>query len=332
MKDLGLVSGDVLALIADSVICADEEGRILLFNRAAEQTFGYSASEVMGQHVELLLPQRHRAGHADQVRTFALGDGAANRLMGHRREVCGQRKTGEEFPAEANLSRKTVKGITVLTVVVRDITERKAAEEHREAIARELDHRIRNVLSVVNSLVSLTARSAANIQEFKESLLERLSALARTQSALRLGAQQSASLSELLLDELVQYRTPDGANIVIKGPLVSVGSSAAQTLALAFHELATNSAKFGALSHACGRVTVTSAFIGEGDKCQLIIEWRESEGPLVKPPTRQGFGTALIKQVVERTFRADVVLEYPPEGLVCRMTLPRTRVEAARHV
>lgn len=183
MKHLGLVSGDVLALIADSVICADEGGRVLLFNRAAEQAFGYSASEVIGQHVEMLLPQRHRAEHANQVRSFALGDGTTNRLMGHRREVCGQRKNGEEFPAEATVSRQSVKGSTVLTVVVRDITERKGLEEQRETIARELDHRIRNVLSVVNSLVSLTARSAANIEEFKESLLERLGALARTQSA-----------------------------------------------------------------------------------------------------------------------------------------------------
>lgn len=331
MKHLDLVSGDILDLIADSVICADEGGRVLLFNRAAEQAFGYSASEVIGQHVEMLLPQRHRAEHANQVRSFALGDGAASRLMGHRREVCGQRKNGEDFPAEATVSRQSVKGSTVLTVVVRDITERKGLEAQRETITRELDHRIRNVLSVVNSLVSLTARSAANIEEFKESLLERLGALARTQSALQLGAQQSATLRELVLNELVQYRIPDRANIIIEGPPVSVGSSAAQTLALAFHELATNSAKFGALSLACGRVTVTSAFIGEGNKGQLIIEWRESEGPRVEPPTRLGFGTTLIKHVIEKTFRGDVVVEYPPEGLVCRMTLSRARVEAAGH-
>jgi PAS domain S-box-containing protein len=327
-----MVTGDVLALVADSVICADEEGRILFFNRAAEQAFGYGVTEVIGQHVEMLIPQRHHAEHAVQVRSFALGDGSASRLMGHQREVCGRRKSGEEFPAEATVSRATVNGSAVLTVVVRDITERKELEEKREAIANELDHRIKNVLTVVNSLVSLTARSAVSVPEFKELLLERLGALARTQNALRSSTQLSASLSHLLDAELEQYRSPDGANIIVEGPPVSVGSGATQTLALAFHELATNSAKYGALSHAGGRVTITSSYIGEGKESHLVIEWRDSQGPLVKPPTRQGFGTAFIKQVIERTFRADVVLEYPPEGLICRMRLPRAKVEEAGHV
>lgn len=324
-----LVSGDVLALIADAVVCADEEGRILFFNRAAEQAFGYRASEVIGQNVEMLLPPRHRGEHTVQVRSFASGEGAASRLMGHQREVCGRRKNGEEFPAEATVSREVVKGRTVLTAVVRDITERKGLEQERAALANELDHRIKNLLSVVSALVSLTARSASNVKGFKDSLLERLGALARTQNTLRLGTHKSASLIELLGAELEQYRAPDGANIILEGSPVSVGSGATQTLSLAFHELATNSAKYGALSDARGRVTVTSIFVGEGNKSQLIIQWLESDGPLVKPPTRQGFGTAFIKQVIERTFQAEVILEFPPQGLICRMTLPRTKVEEA---
>jgi len=128
-----LLSGDVLALIADSVICADESGRILFFNKAAEHAFGYRDSEVIGQHVEMLLPQRHRTAHAIEVRSFASGEGTASRLMGHRREVCGRQKNGKEFPAEAAVSRESVNGSTVLTVIVRDITERKALEKEREA-------------------------------------------------------------------------------------------------------------------------------------------------------------------------------------------------------
>lgn len=323
-----LMSVDILSLIADSVICTDEDGRIVAFNRAAEESFGYSAGEVIGQQVEMLLPLRHRAEHVRQVSSFAVEDSVANRLMGHRRQVWGRRKNGEEFPTEAMVSRQTSNGTTILTVVHRDITERKELEEQRETIARELDHRIRNLLSVVSSLVSLSARSAGSVGQFKDSLLKRLSALAATQAALRYGARQSISLSELLLAELAQYRTPDGTNVIIEVPSVSVGSTPAQSLALAFHELATNSAKYGALSAAGGRVTVTSTLTGEGDKCQLVVEWRDAGGPPVKPPTRQGLGTTLIKEVVGRTFRGDVILEYPPEGLICRMTLPKAAVEA----
>ncbi len=101
-------------------------------------------------------------------------------------------------------------------------------------------------------------------------------------------------------------------------------------LALAAHELATNSAKFGALGKAGGRVAVTCALKGEGEKGVLVIEWREAGGPPVKPPKRQGFGTTLIKKVVARALQAEVALEYRPEGLVCRMTLPRATVEAGR--
>ncbi len=320
---------DVLALVADAVICTDEDGHILVFNQAAEQSFGYGASEVIGQPVEMLLPLNQRALHAFQVRNFALGDGAASRLMGERREVRGRRKNGEEFPAEAMVSRQTVDGRTILTVVVRDITERKELEDLREAVARELDHRMRNVLSVVNSLISLTAANAADVDEFKESLMGRLKALGAAQTALRFGEQTSASLSDLFLTELVQYRTPERTNLAVEGPPVAVGPTAAQILALTIHELATNSAKYGALRNAGGHVTVNWGYQGEGDN-QLIIQWQEAGGPLVKPPERKGFGTEMIKQLVGKALRADVAIEYRPEGLVCRMTLPRAKIEAGR--
>lgn len=321
---------DVLALVADSVICTDETGRILVFNRAAEESFGYSADEVMGRPVEMLLPQSDRLEHVQHVRTFALGDGAAHRLMGRRREVRGRRKNGEVFPAEAMVSRQTINGQTVLAVVHRDITERKALEDLREAAARELDHRMKNVLSVVHALVSISAASAGSVEEFQVSLTGRLRALAATQDALRSGAQLGSSLDALLLAELGQYQTPDGARVVIEGPPVAVGPEAAQLLALTIHELATNAAKYGALSQVGGRVTVTSAFQGDGDEGLLVIQWREAGGPPVKTPKRKGFGTRLIKKVVARALRADVVIEYPPEGLICRVSVPRATLEPLR--
>lgn len=314
----------VLSLVADAVICTDDEGRILLANRGSEQIFGYRESELIGRSVDILIPDRLRDQHAEHVRRFANASGDASRLMGRRREVCGRRKGGEDFPAEATVSRQAVDGSVILTVVVRDITERKALEAEREAIAREADHRIKNLFSVVNSLVALTARTASDITAFKESLLDRLSALARTQKALWSGTGQTAILKELLTDELTQYRSVDGSNVLICGPKVVVDAKVAQTFALAFHELATNSAKYGALKTASGRVTVIFAFT---DDDKLAIEWIERGGPPISPPTREGFGTLLIKQIIQRTFGADVSLEYPSQGFVCRMQLPRTKVE-----
>ncbi|WP_454596988.1 PAS domain S-box protein [Qipengyuania sp. SM2507] len=321
------VSVDVLALIADAVICTDEEGSILFFNRAAEQSFGYSAEEVLGKDVELLLPQRYQAQHALSVRSFAVGKNGTNRLMGNQREVWGRRKNGEEFPSEAIVSRHSVDGKMILTVVHRDIAERKEMENQREAIARELDHRIGNMISVVSSLVSLSAKSAESIGDLAQSLQDRLRALAATQALLRQERNGKITLNELLLAELALYRSGDGSNVIIEGDPVVLCATALQPLALVFHELATNSAKYGAFKAPGGRVTITSECVSDGDEHLFLIEWCETGGPPVKPPSRQGFGSALIEQMIRRALRAEVSMDYRPEGLVCRMTFPRSRVE-----
>jgi PAS domain S-box-containing protein len=121
------MSMDVLALIGDAVICTDDDGSILIFNRAAEKTFGYNRSEMVGENIQILIPDRFRVEHARQLRHFAAADGDADRLMGLSREVRGRRKNDTEFPAEATVSRHKINGKTVLTVVVRDISERKDA-------------------------------------------------------------------------------------------------------------------------------------------------------------------------------------------------------------
>ena len=169
---------DVLPFIADSVICTDEHGRILLFNKAAERSFGYAAAEVLGEPINILLPPRFQTGHGDHMRAFSQVSGVTARLMGDQRVVWSLRKNGEEFPAEASISRHMFENATILTVVHRDITERQEIEAQREAIARELDHRIKNVISVVSALVSLTAKSALTVEEFRDSLQQRLGGLA----------------------------------------------------------------------------------------------------------------------------------------------------------
>ncbi len=322
-----LVSVDVLALIADAVICTDEDGRILFFNRAAEHFFQYSAQEVIGQPVEMLLPERYRAQHAQSVGSFAVGKVDTNRLMGNEREVWGRRKSGEEFPSEAIISRHSVDGRTILTVVNRDITERKEMDKQRDVIARELDHRINNMIAVVSSLVSLSSKSAESVADFAQSLQERLRALAATQKLLQQNRKRSIGLSELLLTELAFYRSGAGENIIIEGEPVVLCATALQPLALVFHELATNCAKYGAFSAPGGRVIVTSEYVSDEEENLFIIEWRESGGPAVKPPSRRGFGSSLIEQMIRLALRSEVSVNYEPEGLVCRMTFPRSRVE-----
>ena len=318
---------DVLQFITDSVICTDASGHILLFNRAAEKSFGYSAAEMLGKSIDILLPQRHRAQHANHVETFGLRAGTSNRLMGEQREVWGRRKSGEEFAAEATISRHSLDGRTILTVVHRDITERKALEEQREMIAHELDHRIKNVISVVSALVTLSAKSASSVEQLRDSLQQRLSGLAATQSFLARSRGASVEFAELLGAELAPYRSSDGTNVCISGLPVALRSSAVQPLALVIHELATNCAKYGAFSQPSGRVTITADYDTLNDSRQLVIEWREAGGPLARTPDRQGFGSHLIEQMIKRAFRGEVTFDYRPEGLICRMVMPAAALE-----
>ncbi len=317
---------DVLPFIAESVICTDGDGRIILFNRAAERSFGYPAVDVLGENIGMLLPERHRAQHAVHMRAFGLEDGVSSRLMGAQREVWGLRKTGEEFAAEATVSRHSLNGRTILTVVHRDITERRELEKQLEAISHELDHRIKNVLSVVSALISLTARNVLNVTEFRDSLQARLHSLAATQIFLARGKGKNFDLNSLLKDELAHYRSSNGENIRIEGTTVALRTSSVQPLALVFHELATNSAKYGAISKPGGYVTVVSEITSAAIGRQFVIEWRETGGPLVKAPDRAGFGSILIQQMIERVFHGAVAFDYQPKGFVCRMAMPADRL------
>jgi PAS domain S-box-containing protein len=318
---------DVLQIITDSVICTDASGHILLFNRAAEKSFGYSAAEMLGESINILLPERHRAQHANDVETFGLRAGTSNRLMGEQRDVWGRRKNGVEFAAEATISRHSLDGRTILTVVHRDVTVRKELEEQRETIAHELDHRIKNVISVVSALVTLTAKSASSVEQLRDSIQQRLSGLAATQRLLARSSGQSVEFAELLGAELAPYRSSDGTNVSISGTPVTLRTSAVQPLALVIHELATNCAKYGAFSQPSGRVTITAESNALSDSRQLVIEWREAGGPLVRTPDRQGFGSRLIEQMVKKVFLGEVTFDFRPEGLICRMVIPTAALE-----
>lgn len=324
----GLATADLLAIVPDAVICSDDQGRIIVFNVAAERSFGYRANELLGQTVDQLVPERFRSAHAHDVRRFGAARSSTHRIMGRRREVIGRRQDGQEFPVEATLSRQRVAGRTILTAVCRELESRKEQDDLRQTLTHELDHRLRNILAVVGALVRITGREAATIEEFEERLLRRLGALARTQTALLSGFDRSIGLRQLLLAELDQFEVEGGAKIAIEGPDLSLNPTFGQTLSLVVHELATNAAKYGALSTPEGRLLIGSECRGTGASRMLVITWREEKGPAVTPPTRQGFGSGLIMKLLRKSFSAELTTEYSPGGLVCRIAAPIDRIEA----
>lgn len=298
---------ELLELIADGVVSTDESGRIILFNKAAETLFGYSRTEALGCPVEMLLPLRDRCTHREAVSAFAASPAAGNRLMGHHREVTGRRKDGTEFPVEASLSRRHAEGRVVLTVVIRDVTARKELEEQRLILSRELAHRFKNMMAVIISILSLTTRYATTKEALATSLQGRLATLARTHELLLQSDTSSADLRALLERELSPYRAGAAGNVRLVGKQCVLPGPQVVNVALVVHELATNAAKYGALSCPAGQVEVRWSV----ETGILQLRWKETGGPAVAEPAKEGFGSELIRRLLGPGVR----LRYWKEGL-----------------
>ena len=308
---LGPSAEEILACIADAVISTDVRGNISQFNPAAEKLFGYSASEVLGTSIQLLIPSRFRESHARHVASFGSASSDVARAMASERDVFGLRRDGTEFPAEAMLSRRFLGRANLLTVVIRDASYRKALDEQRNLIASEMAHRFSNIMAVVNSVISLTARSVSTIEEFRDVLEGRLLSVSRTQEAL-LKPGREVQLSELVELELAPFRNDESRRISVRGPELTIPPQQAVSISLVLHELTTNAVKYGALSKNGGSVQLAWKTEQDGDARCVLIDWIETGGPPVKPPVRRGFGSALI----ERSFGpSNNVVKYNPEGL-----------------
>ena len=208
-----------------------------------------------------------------------------------------------------------VSGVTV------DITERKRAEERQNLLAREVDHRAKNALALAQSIVRLTR--ADGVQAYVNAVEGRINALARVHTILSLSSWQGAELSKLIDEELAPYSL--GGQIMLAGPQVQLLPTTAQTLALALHELFTNSAKYGALSTRSGRLAI--GWQAENDL--LILTWEESGGPLVRTPKARGFGTRSLLASVESQLGGQAQFNWRAEGLLCRLEVPLTPKNAA---
>ena len=296
------------------MISTDVHGTILLFNSAAEKLFGYSVNDVLGSNIQELVPHRFRHAHSRFVESFGSTPDDIAREMASERDVFGLRQDGTEFPAEAMLSRRIIGQKTLLTVVVRDASYRKALDEQRSIIVSEMAHRFKNIMAVVNSIISLTANSVSTVEEFREALEGRLRSVSRTQEAL-LEPGREVQLTELVELALAPFQTKASSRFNVHGPRVTIPAHQAVSISLVLHELATNAVKYGALVNSEGRVHLDWTIEQNGDASHLLLAWIETGGPAVMPPVRRGFGSALI----ERCFGAsNSVVEFNSEGLAAR--------------
>jgi two-component sensor histidine kinase len=229
------------------------------------------------------------------------------------REVWLEETAKGEFDTTGRLRR--IKGLT------RDITERKALEEEKNLLIAELDHRVKNVLATVSVVASRTQETSASMADFVTALDGRIKSMATTHELLSYRRWQGVPLAELVERELAPYATD--SNTEIEGPDVILSAEAGQAMAMVFHELATNAAKYGALSSADGHVRVRWGPKRNGHAhCWLSIYWEEHGGPKVLPKFRSGYGTSVIRDLIPFELDGTVELVHAPEGVRCRLEIP----------
>jgi len=201
------------------------------------------------------------------------------------------------------------------------LDERDRADERQRLLIRELHHRVKNTLANVQAVLGATARSAHSIEEFYNSFSQRIQSLAKTHSFLTDDYWQTASMEEMLQAELAMY--DDGkARIHLQGPQVFLVADQAVPMGMAFHELATNSAKYGSLSVPDGTLSVKWSIRSDSTCETLELVWHEENGPPVVPPQQSGFGSMLMERVLKVQLDAQVNMDFQPDGLFAKVSIP----------
>jgi PAS domain S-box-containing protein len=274
---------------------------------------------------------------ANKIFVHTLPDDADSDREGFRKQVAGDL---EFYSIEKRIIRKDgrviwlsvrsspVRGddghLLYVVRVVQDITERKASERRQKLLIDELNHRVKNTLATVQSLASQTARGAPTPAAFREGFEGRLIALSKAHDQLTVHHWENADLRDLLSGSLAPYTGTAPDRIVLRGEDVVLRPRAVLTLAMAFHELTTNAAKYGALSVPGGRIEIRWQPIrgDDGGRPLLKIDWIEQGGPAVVEPERRGFGSKLIEGSIAAEHGGSTHLAFEPTGLCCEIVIP----------
>ena len=297
----------------DAIVSKDLNGSIMSWNNGAERIFGYMAEEVIGKPITILIPPDRKDEEPRIIERIQRGE-----RVDHY-ETVRMRKDGSRIDISLTISPvKNVHGrIIGASKIARDITERKRSEAQIAMLAREAEHRAKNVLATVQATVHLSHSDTP--EGLKQAIEGRIKALANVHRLFVDTRWTGAELHSLVKEELAGYCRDGEGRAHIDGPSLVLRPEIAQAVAVALHELATNAAKHGALSVAEGHVQVEWS---RGSDRRLLIRWTETGGPPVKPPTRQGFGTRLMDGIIRGQLNGEMRFDWYAEGFACEIVLP----------
>jgi PAS domain S-box-containing protein len=303
--------GSVVDSSDDAIVSKNLDGIISSWNKGAERLFGYAVEEAIGQPITMIIPQDRLDEERQILTRIRLGE-----RIDHF-ETIRQRKNGSLVAISLTISPvKNSEGkIVGASKVARDVTEQKRNQEHISVLAREAEHRSKNILSNVQAIVNLSQSDTS--EDLKRVISGRIQAMANVHSLFVESRWIGAEVSAIAKQELAPYLDEQAARVHMEGPEIVLEPSAAQAVAVVLHELATNASKYGALSDMKGQIRLTWSHAADG---QLALRWSEFGGPSVTAPERRGFGSRLIEGTIGQ-LGGQACFDWRSEGLVCEIRL-----------
>ena len=306
-EEIGQQFAAIVESSDDAILSKNLDGIITSWNPGAERLFGYKAEEMIGKSVTLLFPADRYNEEPEIIARIRRGE-----RVDHY-ETVRMRKDGSLIDISLTVSPvKDAHGKVIgASKIARDITERKQAQARQEVLTRELHHRTKNIFAVVQAVVLRSFAGKQTVEDAKKTVVKRLQSLANTHALLVDKQWHGADIAEVVRTEMSPYTD----RVSIDGPSVILTAQAAQNFALALHELATNAAKYGALSTQDGQVSISWSVSESDARGRFTFNWQEQGGPTVVPPTAKGFGRVVLEQVMAEFFDPPPRIEFSPTGV-----------------
>ena len=310
----------IVASSSQAIVSKTLDGIVTSWNQAAERTFGYTKEEMIGASIRRIIPPERQAEEDDILARLSKGEQIANY---ETVRIC---KDGSRIDISVSISPVLDEAGTIIgaSKIAHDITEQKRNQERERLLMREVNHRSKNMLALVQSIAHQTAVRSPD--EFVERFTQRVQALSANQDVLVQNSWCDVPIAVLVRAQLAHFADLIGRRILVSGPPLKITAAAAQALGLSIHELATNAAKYGALSNSCGVVRVSWRISGNGREPRFVMSWKETGGPPVSPPRRTGFGSTVTGTLVRMSVDGEVQTDYAAGGLTWKLSCLASKV------
>ena len=311
----------LVATSTDAILSYDLNGKIIIWNRAAERLYGYSDVEAVGQSLEILYPPswpKNVEYYRDEI--------IAGRLQGFEATRVAKDGVNHEVWITCATIRSTTGEVVAISNIHRDVTELRKAEREREIISQEVIHRAKNMLGIVSAIQRQTARVEETIEGFNHSFEARINSLSKSTDLLVNGGWTTVLLHDLVRSHLDPFVNSKVAALIIDGPPVKLMPQAVQTIGMAIHELATNSTKHGVLKQDSGKIDVSWGFESDDRTSKLQFHWLETGIEANLKRRRSGFGNTVLTSLARSMLDAKVEFDIGQERVIWSILVPREHV------